>query len=393
MGNPRHPIRLRSTETFAIVFLFVLIFFGFSLPAVAQEPVRYDRLTICISRDQPSLTVKGVSLHFFDDDLGELKYQVEGVHEHSVSTSDENGFLVDGKPISAQQLRIRATQNWIDVKGRVFREDMLIVREPENPRKLALVNEVNLEGYLYGLINKESIPSWPLEAKKAQAVAARSYAVYKKINHPQEVCDLASTAIDQMYGGYSAEDDEARKAVDDTRGEVMVYNNRLVKAFYHSTCGGQTASSEEVWNEPYPYSAPQMCLYCKDSPSYSWTFGLSRQALAKALDVPKAYWKSFLIDIPVRDTSRRVKTVRLRYGKKTVTMSGDDFRAKLGYNKLKSTQFTFRIAAGKATFSGRGLGHGVGMCQWGAAGMAKQGSNYEQILSHYYVGTQIRRLY
>jgi len=378
---------------FRVLFVSLVLLVSMSSLLMAQVQDRVDIFTICIENESNSLEVTGVSLHFFDEELELLVYQTEGKKSHKI-TASENGITVDGKTIDTERLRIRSTQNWVQYKGRVYREDLIAVRMPDNHNRIALVNEIQLESYLYGLINKECLKSWPIEAKKAQAVAARSYALHRKINSPRKVCDLGSSALDQVYGGFSAEDEAAREAVEKTRGEVLVHNNKVAKAYYHSTCGGITASSASIWKDPQPYLVPQTCPTDAASPAHNWTYNIRKSELAKKLGVPISKRKSFRFDIMERDDSGRVKTIRIFVdGQKTVKLTGEKFRKKVGYGKIKSTLFSFGIKSGKVNFKGRGLGHGVGMCQWGAAGFAKQGLKYQSILGYYYPGTTIRRIY
>jgi len=360
------------------------------LPAFAEGPL--DRFTVCLVKSAPKVEIKGKSCHFFDEELEGLVHQSEGMRTHAISVAPE-GIAVDGKVFDTARLRVRSTENWLSYGGRIFREDLIAVRLPDDPTRLALVNEIQLEGYLYGLINKEALKVWPLEAKKAQAVAARTYALHKKINHPKDVCDLDSSALDQVYGGYSTEDQAARLAVDATRGEVLVYGSRIAKAFYHSTCGGKTASSEDVWGDPQPYLPSLACTSCAASPSFRWEYSLTRAELAAKLGAPKRHAKEFVFDIVRRDSSGRVVEARVRYGGEQKLLSGEDVRRKLGYQALKSSAFTFAVKRGRVTFSGKGFGHGVGMCQWGAAGMAAQGEDYRAILHYYYPGTMLRKIY
>lgn len=360
--------------------------------AEAQDGRRLDTMTICVATGVKEVTVRGISTHFFDDELELLLRQSEGEQSHKISLGSE-GLLVDGKSIDATRLRIRSSQNWLDYGGRVFREDLIVLPMLDDPGRLALINEIKLEHYLYGLINKEALASWPLDAKKAQAVAARTYALYRKMYAPRPVCDMGSSELDQVYGGYLAEDAAARLAVDQTRGEVLTYQNKFAKTFYSSTCGGKTASSRSIWQDDQPYLVSKSCPYCSHSPAHRWTYEISKTSLGKKLGVPRKYLKSYIFDIPERDESGRVKQLRLRYGGKKQILTGEQFRKKIGYNKLKGTQFSFSIRSGKVKFTGKGLGHGVGMCQWGAAGQAGKDRNYREILGFYYTGTKIRKVY
>jgi len=378
---------------YVISFVILAMLLLLATPGWAQEDKqRIDYLTICITNSADKVDVEGISLHFFDDELDLLVYQTEGKKTHTLSAS-EKGISVDGKVYDTSRMRIKSTQNWLKNDGRVFREDMLVVRLPSNPNRLALVNEIQIENYLYGLINKECIASWPLAAKKAQAVAARTFAMHRKTTRARKVCDLKSSALDQVYGGYNAEDNSARLAVDNTRGEVLVYKNKFAKAYYHSTSGGVTASSESVWNDPQPYLVSRPSPYSSKSPSHEWTFKIDKNTLAKRLGVPAKYRKHFLFSVMERDETKRIKQMKISYGDKSIVLTGDKFRSKVGYTKLKSTLFTFQVKRGKVIFRGKGNGHGVGMDQWGAAGMADYGSDYKSILNHYYSGVQIRKIY
>ncbi len=372
--------------------LCLCLFVVWTHPAFGQEGRRLDRMSICIEKDGSSFVITGISVHFFDAEMGELLGQAEGENRHRVRAS-ANGIEVDGRTYETQRLRLKSPLNWLKTGKRVYREDLIVLRLPDRPGRLALVNEVLLESYLYGLINKESLSRWPLEEKMAQAVAARTYALHKKIDHPKDLCDLDSTVLDQMYGGYDAEDKEARRAVNATRGEVLTYKSRVAKTYYHANSGGRTARAADVWGESQPYLPSVKDPYSVDTPSYSWMHSLKKRELGRLLDVPAGKRESFTFDIVQRDVSGRVKKVRLRYGDHEEFLSGEEMRKKIGYTELKSTLFSFSIRRGLVTFTGRGSGHGVGMSQWGAAAMAKKGRGYREILEFYYPNTRLRRVY
>lgn len=377
---------------FLMLLALVLVLATGPRPGQAQLERRVDILAVCLERDATVLNVEGESLHFFDNELDLLLEHAEGMRTHRI-TAGKAGIAVDGTVFDTSQLRIRSTQNWTRVKGRIFREDLVVVRTADKPDRVTLVNEIQLEPYLYGLINKECLASWPDETKRAQAVAARTYALHKRTGGERPVCDLESTTADQVYGGYSAEDAAARAAVDATRGEVLTYNNRIAKTFYHANCGGHTASSETVWKEHQPYLPARPSPWAEGTPGYSWTYSLSLAELARLLEIPANQRKGFRFDIPTRSDCGRVTTVRLHAGGGSRTITGEQMRRAVGYTNLKSTLFTFSIKGGVVQFTGRGMGHGVGMCQWSAARMAASGSDYRDILQFFYPGTEIRRLY
>ncbi len=382
----------------AILQLALILLLSASAVASAQEQeyqasdTNVRSVTICIAEEQSAVTIEGKALHFFKEPSEELIPKAKNKNRYTVMAADK-GLLVDGVQTGSKRLRVRSTMGYIIYKGKSFREDMIIVIDEEQPNRLILVNEIGMESYLYGLINKECLPSWSLEAKKAQAVAARTYAMYRKLERPSLYCDLGHTAVDQVYGGLDAEDAKSRKAVRETHGEVLTYASHIVKSYYHSNCGGRTASAAEVWGTEEPYLPGVKCDYCKNTTSYRWDYKISVAKLAQKLNVPSKLGKRFFLDIAKRSKSGRAQTIRLKYAGHSETMTGEEFRSTLGYGNIRSTLFTFSKTGSTYIFKGRGSGHGVGMCQWGSSVMAKQGHDYREILYYFYPGTIIRRVY
>jgi stage II sporulation protein D len=255
---------------------------------------------------------------------------------------------------------------------------------------LTVINTLGLEAYLFGLINHEISSKWPLEAVKAQAIAARTYAYFKLGVNKDRPYHLESTVIDQVYGGSSAEDDRARRAVTETRGEMLYYGSDLARTFYHSSCGGKTEPAENVWGSEFPYLKSVDDEFCTDAPHYFWSYETTFDSLLAALE-KNGYVarESQEISILERSESGRVLNVSLA----GEILSGNKFRQLIGYGLIKSTMFDLEINNGSVIFSGSGSGHGVGMCQWGAKGMAEEDHSYSQILDHYYPGTTLKKTY
>lgn len=292
---------------------------------------------------------------------------------------------------------------------------------------LMLINELPLEEYLYGVVPKEAIPSWPKAALEAQAVAARSYALHNIKASRNPYYDLLPNTNSQEYGGLGAEYGTTNEAVNATRGMVMLYNGQPIEALYHADGGGYTADSENVWGSKVGYLRG-VKDYVSEVKS-GWTVTLSRSALEKKL---KAVGKDVgtlreIILSPLskrpmhvsdRDVSGRIKTVTLVGDRKSLTLSGTTLQSLLG---LRSTLFDFYVNAERReaidkikkvkashNFSskkdeliyiqGYGWGHGLGLSQWGAAEMA-QGSKgnekdyYKKILGHYYTGISFKEMY
>jgi stage II sporulation protein D len=257
-----------------------------------------------------------------------------------------------------------------------------------------VINQLPLEEYLVGLINCEISSAWPIEAVKAQAVIARTYALNRKALRAKAPYHMESSVLDQVYDGCLIEDSRAGRAVSETEGEVLTYGRAVIQAFYHSTCGGKTEAAENVWGNSIPYLKGVDCLYCLTSASSTstWEQKLPLIQIEEKLRVA-GYKLSGLTDIKpgVQNSRGRLKQVVLVASKGGLSLSGDQFRKAIGYGVIKSTRFSVKISNGEASFSGNGNGHGVGLCQWGAKQRALDGFGYREILSYYYPGTELKK--
>jgi len=266
--------------------------------------------------------------------------------------------------------------------------------------KLTAINILNIEDYLCGVVPSESPSYWPAEALKAQAVAARNYALQRVEATSGSSYNLVPNQSNQVYGGYDAETEATNKAVKDTRGIVMMSKGSLVTAFFHSSSGGFTENSEDVWLNPLSYIKWKSDPFDKNNNYYNWQVTYSNEQLAGSLTTA-GYPVKKITDIQVKErtsSGARVKKIAVTgigTTGKTVSyeiFNADEVRSALGlrsslitlsktYNKDKS------LAGVKIT--GSGNGHGLGMSQYGAYGMAVQGYNYQDILKYYYSGVTL----
>jgi stage II sporulation protein D len=251
---------------------------------------------------------------------------------------------------------------------------------------LTAVNYVDVEEYLPSVIGGEMDGSWPQEALKAQAVAARTYALYKRENERNPIYDVGDTPFWQIYKGVISESSTTQAAVNATRGQVLTYNNQLILSVFHACSGGHTENVEEVWMEPLPYlrgvqDFDQNVRQC------NWQKTLSRGELNSKIS---GVGNIESIVPATTTTYGSIKTMKVIGDQGTKVVKGDTLRNTLG---LKSTRFKI-VNGGNAGFVvvGRGFGHGLGMSQWGAHTLARQGVNYLQILGHYYRGAALSRL-
>lgn len=295
-----------------------------------------------------------------------------------------NGVTIDG--IQYQRLTFSAASA-VYVNGKPYRG---VAEASFQEKGVVVVNDLPLEEYLVGLINCEISSAWPMEAVKAQAVIARTYALNRKASRSGALYHLESSVIDQVYDGCEIEDSRARRGVSETAGEVVSHNGTTIQAYYHSTCGGRTEASENVWGAKLPYLAGVECKYCQMAPSGTWDVRLSLQDLEERLKAA-GHKVAGVSDLRpgVRNNRGRLKNVVIVSQRGELTVPGDQFRKAIGYGVIKSTNFAVRVSNGEAAFSGTGNGHGVGLCQWGAKQRALDGFNYTEILSYYYPGTRL----
>lgn len=287
--------------------------------------------------------------------------------------------------------------------------------------RVTAINQLDLESYLLGVVPKEIGTVGPelLEAAKAQAVAARTYAIRYLGRRAPLGFDVYATVQDQVYGGVAAEHDPVSRAVLETAGEILVYDGEPIEAFYHSTCAGHTAAIEEVWNEsPRPYLTSVVDVdpatggaWDRASSRFRWTQrwtgaelqGILARTLADSL--PRGVRSVGALrdlDVLERTPSGRVRALRIETSTGSFRVGGDRIRWILPTPKgvpLNSSKFdveVIRDASGsvaEVVATGGGWGHGIGMCQVGAMGRDRAGQDYRQILRAYYMGAEIEDLY
>jgi stage II sporulation protein D len=324
-----------------------------------------------------------------------------------------DGLLVTnetGNPlVMSFPLTVKATKDGVLAAGKVYRRlsfsaasAVYINNKPYRglaeisvaDKGILVINQLPLEDYLVGLINCEISSAWPIEAVKAQAIIARTYAINRKMARISSPYHLESSVIDQVYEGCLIEDSRARRAVLDTAGEVLTFRGGIIQAFYHSSCGGRTEAAENVWGAQLSYLKGVDCQYCLTSPTATlWEYKLSLKELEERLR-SAGHKVSGVSDIKpgVTNSRGRLKQLIILTSNGTVSISGEQFRKAVGYGAIKSTRFTIKNAKNEISFFGSGNGHGVGLCQWGAKQRALDGFGSGEILAYYYPGTELKKL-
>lgn len=276
------------------------------------------------------------------------------------------------------------------VNGRPYRGTIKIISDNDG---LSVVDILPIESYLVGVINHEISSKWHIEAVKAQAIVARTYAYVRMKNNSGAAYHIEGTVAGQVYKGTSSEDEAAQKAVRSTAGIILAYKDKPVMAVYHSNAGGRTEAAKEIWNTDYEYLRSVKSPYDKTQPGYEWTYSITSAELKTALKrIGRKGGVPVKLSVEETMPSGRVKTVLVKTDdSEKYTITGEDLRKAIGQTIIKSTLFEIDRSGGKFFFTGRGYGHGVGMSQWGAKGMAEDGYSYKEILYHYYPGTDLAR--
>ncbi len=257
---------------------------------------------------------------------------------------------------------------------------------------LNAINRLDIEKYLYGVLHHEVAPWWPMEALKAQAIAARTYAVYQAQVSKSAPYDLKSSTSSQVYGGSTTERYRTRKAVDRTAGQILTYDGKPFPAYFHATCAGVTAGAQELWsiNLP-PIAGGVKCSFCRISPHFYWQAKVPLSTIEDDLRRNgRVIGRILKLEPVTRTPSERVGSIKITGTEGEAVVAAKDFRVWVGGELMKSTDFTVETKEDIAEFHGKGWGHGVGLCQWGTLGQALLGKSFKEILSFYYPSSVVR---
>lgn len=303
---------------------------------------------------------------------------------------ENGGLFLNGKKIPSPLVFKSKSEGRVKVGDDVYRGDIEVRLEEDN---FVVINEVSLEEYLFSVVGGEIYSAWPGEVLKAQAVAARTYAVYQYEKNKDKTYQLEASVDSQRYIGIAGENKNISKAVLETRGLVMTYHKDLIQAFFHSTCGGRTEDVNSLWPDSnLPYLESKICSFCRDAANYNWVFSISKSELGKVLLTDQNF-KGKLRSLKISKLTRTGRVSEITFGMSNGgrRLNVSDFRRWLGYDKIKSTLFKISVKGNKFVFVGHGSGHGVGLCQEGAKAMADKKYKYDKILKFYYPGVKITR--
>ncbi|MGC8764801.1 MAG: SpoIID/LytB domain-containing protein [Brevinematia bacterium] len=283
-----------------------------------------------------------------------------------------------------------APEKYFEINGKKYRGNLEILYTNGT---IYFINIVDIESYLYSVVPSEVYPSWEKEALKAQAVVSRTFALYEfsYSRGKQKFFDVYSDTRSQVYKGMEMEIEKINEIVNQTSGEVLKYRGMIIPAFFHSSSGGMTESSKAYFGYEKPYLVPVESKYSSTYPENKWSYSISAEKFSKIFNV-----KNEITEVRVikRTGSKRIdEVVIIDVQNQTNIISGKDLRSKLGESNVKSLRANIFLTNGEILFQGYGFGHGVGLPQWDAQGMAKEGKDYKTILKYFFPGVSIDKIW
>jgi stage II sporulation protein D len=364
-------------------------------------------------------------IQFFDSATGKLMYIINAEQEvklEPISTASATGVIAFGTL--------------------TYRGSLFLKRIPDG--HINVYNELPFEQYLYGVVPAEVPYSWHMEALKAQAVAARNYGILNIGRHTVDGFDVCNGPHCQAYRGFGHENARTNQAVDETEGKLVLYNDKLIPTYFHSSSGGRTEDSENIWTAALPYIRAVDDKYGLGSPYDNWTKQYNKKMIQEKLLTNKIDVGEILDIVPLEVSDNgRVTNIEIRGTKGNTKLVKEKIRSIMGTSEIRSTWyqvstdadlFVMNSISGKSEtaragslyvvsangmqklsnssnkvnikdqftvssmniipenyiFTGKGWGHSLGMSQYGAKGMAEAGFNFVQILEHYYTGAKVK---
>jgi stage II sporulation protein D len=340
--------------------------------------------------------------------LTDSSHQGRAIRSNARIVPHGKGFLVNGIRTVHERLTMRAGEQGLTLLLAKPNGTVQSGAKPAHDQRLALpvsglvhvvrkgkgflvINQVDLEEYVKGVVPGEVNTAWHPEMLKAQAVAARTYALYQQMLSATRDYDVVATVQDQVYKGKNGIDTAVLRAVDETRGLVLTYQNAPIYAAFSSTAAGLTEDAVNVWSKEYPYLKGVECPFDLESPYYQWKASFRLDKLEQNLR-QQGFAVGTITSMEPLAFSRggRVAKLRVVHSDGELILRGEDLRKAVGYSIVPSTQFTIESVGQEVVLSGYGAGHAVGMCQWGAKELAELGYSFSTILSYYYPGTDLQ---
>ena len=369
--------------------IIVMLLLGGLTQARADE--KYVRVAILNKAGDLDFSIRG-KYKILDLASGAVLQEGRSMKESRIAAYP-GGIMINDIKYPLRRIRLASSKDialYLDGKVSRYRGALDVIIKPN--KKFLVVNTIEIEQYIRGVLYHEVSHRWPMEAMKAQAVAARTYALYQMKKNKNDDYDVTGDIYSQVYGGRNSERFRTNIAVKRTLGEILVYNNKVLPAYFHASCGGHTENAKNVWGENLPPLAGVPCSFCARAPHANWKKNFRSQDIQEKLAADGYPGLGAIRDIRAvsRNPSGRINNLLFtaRDGA-TTTIPGIKFRGIIGPNTVKSNKYEVVMKGYYFDLIGKGWGHGVGMCQWGAHQMAEDRYKYDEILIFYYPGAQI----
>jgi len=305
-----------------------------------------------------------------------------------IKLSNDN-IIVNEIPFPASFPVEIAPVSFFELNGRKYRGNLVLY--PTN-QTIYFINVLDVESYLYGVVPSEIYPGWHKETIKAQSVVARTYALYELTfsKNKGKIFDVYDDTRSQVYKGISGEVESVRNIINETFGEVLRYEGRIIRAFFHSASGGMTESSKEYFGVEWPYLVSVSSKFSETYPENKWEYSVEKNKFAKTFGLNDVN----SIKILERTSSKRIKKLALIDSEGVTNFfDGKELRVKLGETNVKSLRCNVILTNDRVLIWGYGYGHGVGFAQWDAQGMALEGYDYRSILIFFFPGCKIEKVW
>lgn len=348
------------------------------------HPEDYELIRVLVQKSSESLFVETESPYQIFDQEGRFLFEGKRIAPTRVAAS-VSGLWIGRQFFKTNRVRIQIQQGEITVGKRQYHHSLDIYRDEKNLVKA--VSELSMEEYLKGVLPVEASPAWPIEVLKAHAIVSRTYALFNLLDHEDRNYDVSADVSSQVYGGLGTHDPKTDAAVDQTRGQILTYNGKIFPAYFHSTCGGATTRADKVWTiQKHPCLMGVKCDFCRGSKHYRWDEVFTLKQIEARLKKNGFNVSGVTgISADAKDESGRVTSFTIHTAKGDKRISSNGFRMFMSPAHFKSTLLTsLKKTPEGYLFQGRGWGHGVGFCQYGAKKLAELGYNYKQILAFYY---------
>ncbi|HEY6639721.1 MAG TPA: SpoIID/LytB domain-containing protein, partial [Nitrospiraceae bacterium] len=380
---------------------------GVCLLSLSSEAKAAESIRVLLSAEVPRLDIRADGPLWVTDAKGRDQALRASVQVEAAGV----GFLLNGVRMQTEQLTLHGGEQGLTLtfprlarkptNGTAVSSDDSgteisvsgLVHLMRKGKGFLVINRVDIEEYVKGVVPAEVSSTWHPEMLKAQAVAARTYALYQQMLSATREYDVVATVQDQVYRGKQGVDAGILRAVEDTRGLVVTYQDAPIYAAFSSTAAGLTEDAVNVWSKEYPYLKGVECPFDLMSPYYQWKSSFKIDTLEQNLR-QQGFSVGTIATITPISFSRggRVAKLRVLHSGGELVLRGEELRKAVGYTIIPSTQFAIESVGRDVVLSGFGAGHAVGMCQWGAKELAELGYPFSTILRYYYPGTELQNM-